>query len=101
MRGSIPSSLAEVDAQRGLRLVTTRSHRTQTVDRAIELLQPTHVQKVGGAGYKVLLLIDGRADVYCYPSPGTSKVNMIAYDLMGLSGMCVRVMLYCVLLVGC
>lgn len=54
-------------------LTTTRTHGSKEVDQSIELLKPDDVIKVGGAGYKVLLIIQGRADVYVFPTPGTKK----------------------------
>lgn len=34
------------------------------------------VVRVGGAGYKVLKLLDGFADFYLYPTKGTKKVSL-------------------------
>lgn len=59
-------------------LVTTRSHSTGVTEDAIKKLAMDTTLRVGGAGYKVLLLIDGTADVYCYPTPGTKKWDTCA-----------------------
>jgi 3'(2'), 5'-bisphosphate nucleotidase len=42
-------------------LTTTRTHNSPIVDKAIDLLRPDDVIRVGGAGYKVLLVISGNA----------------------------------------
>lgn len=59
-------------------LVTTRTHANQQVEDAITKLSLDKVLRVGGAGYKVLLLLDGTADVYCFPTPGTKKWDTCA-----------------------
>lgn len=59
-------------------LVTTRTHTSQVTEDAIKKLNLDTVLRVGGAGYKVLLLLDGTADVYCYPTPGTKKWDTCA-----------------------
>ena len=59
-------------------LVTTRTHTSQVTEDAIKKLNLDVALRVGGAGYKVLLLLDGSADVYCYPTPGTKKWDTCA-----------------------
>lgn len=59
-------------------LVTTRTHTSQITEDAIAKLAMDKTLRVGGAGYKVLLLLDGTADVYCYPTPGTKKWDTCA-----------------------
>ncbi|XP_049852204.1 3'(2'),5'-bisphosphate nucleotidase 1-like [Schistocerca gregaria] len=59
-------------------LVTTRSHHSEAVDVACAYLSADEVIRVGGAGYKILCLARGVADVYCYPSPGTKKWDTCA-----------------------
>ena len=39
---------------------------------ALEILKPDEVLKVGGAGHKVLLLMEGQAEAYVFPSPGAT-----------------------------
>lgn len=51
-------------------LTTSASHHSPIIDRAIAKINPDHVIRVGGAGYKSLLLLEGIADVYVYPSWG-------------------------------
>jgi len=59
-------------------VVTTRSHGTEAVRNAIAACEPTEVQKVGGAGHKVLLLIEGKAHAYIFASPGCKKWDTCA-----------------------
>jgi len=54
-------------------LTTTRSHSSPEVEKSITLLKPKEVIKIGGAGFKVLLLLQGKADVYVFPTTGTKK----------------------------
>jgi 3'(2'), 5'-bisphosphate nucleotidase len=56
-------------------LVTTRLHNSPEVEKALNLIKPgiDNVVRVGGAGYKVLALLEGTADLYLYPTPGTKK----------------------------
>ena len=41
-------------------------------------MKPTEVLKVGGSGHKVLLLIEGKAHAYVFPSPGCKKWDTCA-----------------------
>ncbi|XP_040567690.1 3'(2'),5'-bisphosphate nucleotidase 1 isoform X1 [Lepeophtheirus salmonis] len=59
-------------------IVTTRSHSTKIVDEVINTLNPSEVLRVGGAGYKVLMLLDGQADAYVFPTPGCKKWDTCA-----------------------
>lgn len=59
-------------------ITTTRSHMTSSVTEAINACQPTEVLQVGGAGHKVLLLIEGRAHAYLFASPGCKKWDTCA-----------------------
>jgi len=52
-------------------LTTTASHNSAAVDNAIAKIKPDEVIRVGGAGYKVLLLLEGKADAYVFPTKGT------------------------------
>lgn len=54
-------------------LTTTRSHSNKTVVESIEACEPTEVIRVGGAGHKVLLLLDGKVHAYVFASPGCKK----------------------------
>ena len=61
------------------RIVTsTRSHSTGLVGQVIDACQPTKVLKVGGAGHKVQLLMEGQAHCYVFCSPGCKKWDTCA-----------------------
>lgn len=57
----------------GLVVTTTRSHSNELVQSALKALQPTKVFRVGGAGYKVLQLLEGDAHAYVFASAGCKK----------------------------
>lgn len=59
-------------------ITTTRSHADWMVTEAVNSCQPTEVIKVGGAGHKVLLLIEGRAHAYVFASKGCKKWDTCA-----------------------
>jgi len=62
----------------GIICTTTRSHSNKLVNAALEAVKPTEVLKVGGSGHKVLLLIEGKAHAYVFPSPGCKKWDTCA-----------------------
>lgn len=59
-------------------LTTTRSHSTEMVQKALDALNPTEILRVGGAGYKVLQLLEGKAHAYVFASPGCKKWDTCA-----------------------
>lgn len=59
-------------------ITTTRSHGTGLIQDTLDLLEPTEVLRVGGAGHKVLLLLEGVAHAYVFPSPGCKKWDTCA-----------------------
>eukprot|EP00028_Trichosphaerium_sp_Am-I-7-wt_P015702 CAMPEP_0168512678 /NCGR_PEP_ID=MMETSP0405-20121227/2955_1 /TAXON_ID=498012 /ORGANISM="Trichosphaerium sp, Strain Am-I-7 wt" /LENGTH=290 /DNA_ID=CAMNT_0008531255 /DNA_START=44 /DNA_END=912 /DNA_ORIENTATION=+ len=59
---------------------TTRSHGSKIIEEGLKKLSPTEIMRVGGAGYKSLLLLEGKADIYLYPQPGTKKWDTCAPD---------------------
>lgn len=59
-------------------LTTTRSHSTEIVQKALDALNPTEILRVGGAGYKVLQLLEGKAHAYVFASPGCKKWDTCA-----------------------
>jgi len=59
-------------------VTTTRSHGTGLVQDALDILKPDQVLKVGGAGHKVLMLMEGQASAYVFPSPGCKKWDTCA-----------------------
>lgn len=59
--------------ENGLVVTTTRSHSNELVQNALKALAPSEVKRVGGAGYKVLQLLEGDADAYVFASSGCKK----------------------------
>ncbi|ELT98080.1 hypothetical protein CAPTEDRAFT_156570 [Capitella teleta] len=59
-------------------ITTTRSHGTRAVVEAVEKCEPTDVLRVGGAGHKVLLVLEGKAHAYVFASPGCKKWDTCA-----------------------
>lgn len=66
--------IRRTDAPRDkLIITTTRSHGNRDITQSLEALQPCEVLRVGGAGHKVLLVIEGKAHAYVFPSAGCKK----------------------------
>ena len=81
VRGHTPSPSPSSSASCGNpRLVVTRSHYSKMVQRVTEVLTPSSVLQAGGAGNKMLLVLEGVADAYVYPSIGTKKWDTCAGD---------------------
>lgn len=59
-------------------VTTTRSHGTGLINDSAEACKPTEVIRVGGAGHKVMLLIEGKAHAYVFPSPGCKRWDTCA-----------------------
>ncbi|CAH8504712.1 unnamed protein product [Dicrocoelium dendriticum] len=59
-------------------LVVTRSHPTPNLQAAIEACAPTKVIRTGGCGYKVVMLLEGLAHLYLFPSGGTKRWDTCA-----------------------
>nr|CAI5850260.1 unnamed protein product [Callosobruchus analis] len=59
-------------------LTTTRSHNTELVVRALEALSPSKIVRVGGAGHKALLVIEGLCHAYVFASKGCKKWDTCA-----------------------
>ena len=58
----------------------TMSHNCNLTDMCARSISPSTLLRAGGAGYKVLIVIEGRADVYFNPSAGTKKWDTCAGD---------------------
>lgn len=54
-------------------IATTASHVTQSLEDSLAALKPDEVLKVGGAGHKVLLVIEGKAHSYVFTSNGCKR----------------------------
>ncbi|XP_011550556.3 3'(2'),5'-bisphosphate nucleotidase 1 isoform X2 [Plutella xylostella] len=59
-------------------ITTTRSHSNPVVEQALQVMNASQVLRVGGAGYKVLQLLEGKASVYVFASPGCKKWDTCA-----------------------
>src|SRR5690606_10758025 len=59
-------------------LVTSRSHSSPALLEMIKKLKVDKTIHIGGAGYKVMNLVESIADVYCYPVKGTKKWDTCA-----------------------
>lgn len=54
-------------------ITTTASHGNVNIEEAIANLNPDEILKVGGAGHKVLLVIEGKAHSYVFASNGCKR----------------------------
>eukprot|EP01132_Coremiostelium_polycephalum_P002935 gene2935-3659_t len=53
-------------------IVTTSAlHANEKVEKSIEKIRPDKIIRTGGAGYKILLIIENLADVYIFPTVGS------------------------------
>ncbi|KAG6463283.1 hypothetical protein O3G_MSEX013780 [Manduca sexta] len=59
-------------------ITTTRSHSNPLVEAALQVMNASKVLRVGGAGYKVLQLLEGKASVYVFASSGCKKWDTCA-----------------------
>lgn len=59
-------------------VTTTSSHGNALINSAIESLRPHETIRVGGAGYKVLSIVEGKANCYVFPSNGCKKWDTCA-----------------------
>lgn len=59
-------------------VTTTRTHSTELADCALAAMQATEIIRVGGAGYKVLQLLEGKAHAYVFASAGCKKWDTCA-----------------------
>uniref|UniRef100_A0A8C5M2M4 3'(2'),5'-bisphosphate nucleotidase 1 n=1 Tax=Leptobrachium leishanense TaxID=445787 RepID=A0A8C5M2M4_9ANUR len=75
--GAFGFELKEVPA--GTHIVTTtRSHSSKLVNDCIAAVNPGKVIRVGGAGNKIIQLIEGQASAYVFASPGCKKWDTCA-----------------------
>ncbi|KAI7799908.1 3'(2'),5'-bisphosphate nucleotidase 1 [Triplophysa rosa] len=59
-------------------ITTTRSHSNKLVTSAVQAMDPHDVIKVGGAGNKIIQLVEGKASAYVFASPGCKKWDTCA-----------------------
>ncbi|XP_062322898.1 3'(2'),5'-bisphosphate nucleotidase 1 isoform X2 [Osmerus eperlanus] len=63
----------------GKRIVTTtRSHSNKLVTDCVQAMEPDEVIKVGGAGNKIIQLVEGKASAYVFASLGCKKWDTCA-----------------------
>ncbi|GLG93067.1 hypothetical protein R5R35_001996 [Gryllus longicercus] len=76
-------------APEGQRIITTtRSHSTPEVQATLDAMKPDNILRVGGAGHKVMLLIEGKAHAYVFASAGCKRWDTCAPEaiLVALGG---------------
>lgn len=66
----------------GLRLAISRSHYSETVERVTKHLEPSELVVAGGAGNKMLMVLENIVDAYVYPSQGTKRWDTCAGDAL-------------------
>ncbi|XP_063831311.1 3'(2'),5'-bisphosphate nucleotidase 1 isoform X2 [Ostrinia nubilalis] len=68
-------------------ITTTRSHSNPLVEKALQVMNASQILRVGGAGYKVLQLLEGKASVYVFASGGCKKWDTCAPEaILSASG---------------
>ncbi|XP_053568487.1 3'(2'),5'-bisphosphate nucleotidase 1 isoform X2 [Bombina bombina] len=75
--GSFGFELKEVSDGKHI-ITTTRSHSSKLVNDCIAAINPDKVIRVGGAGNKIIQLIEGQASAYVFASPGCKKWDTCA-----------------------
>ncbi|TNM94827.1 3'(2'),5'-bisphosphate nucleotidase 1 [Takifugu flavidus] len=75
--GAFGFQLQEAPGDRRI-ITTTRSHSSKVVTDCVEAMEPHEVIRVGGAGNKVIQLVEGRASAYVFASPGCKKWDTCA-----------------------
>uniref|UniRef100_A0A6G1SFP9 3'(2'),5'-bisphosphate nucleotidase 1 n=1 Tax=Aceria tosichella TaxID=561515 RepID=A0A6G1SFP9_9ACAR len=63
-------------------VTTTASHGNVDIEETLAGLKPDNVLKVGGAGHKVLLVIEGKAHSYVFPSNGCKRWDTSAPEAL-------------------
>lgn len=59
-------------------ITTTRSHSNPLVEKALQVMNAGQIVRVGGAGFKVLQLLEGKASIYVFASSGCKKWDTCA-----------------------
>lgn len=63
-------------------VTTTASHGSQNINDTITALKPDEVLRVGGAGHKVLLVVEGKAHSYVFASNGCKRWDTAAPEAL-------------------
>uniref|UniRef100_A0A8C6KRI6 3'(2'),5'-bisphosphate nucleotidase 1 n=2 Tax=Nothobranchius furzeri TaxID=105023 RepID=A0A8C6KRI6_NOTFU len=75
--GAFGFQLQEVPGDKRI-VTTTRSHSNKVVTDCVNAMEPHEVIRVGGAGNKIIQLVEGRASAYVFASPGCKKWDTCA-----------------------
>ncbi|XP_027140029.1 3'(2'),5'-bisphosphate nucleotidase 1 isoform X1 [Larimichthys crocea] len=75
--GAFGFQLQEVPGDKRI-VTTTRSHSNKVVTDCVDAMEPHEVIRVGGAGNKIIQLVEGRASAYVFASPGCKKWDTCA-----------------------
>lgn len=75
--GAFGFKLQEAPADKRI-VTTTRSHSNKTVTDCVNAMEPHEIIRVGGAGNKIIQLIEGKASAYVFASPGCKKWDTCA-----------------------
>ncbi|XP_071323374.1 3'(2'),5'-bisphosphate nucleotidase 1 isoform X1 [Trachinotus anak] len=75
--GAFGFQLQEVPGDRRI-VTTTRSHSNKVVTDCVDAMEPHEVIRVGGAGNKIIQLVEGKASAYVFASPGCKKWDTCA-----------------------
>ncbi|XP_069564602.1 3'(2'),5'-bisphosphate nucleotidase 1 isoform X1 [Brachyistius frenatus] len=75
--GAFGFQLREVPGDRRI-VTTTRSHSSKVVTDCVDAMEPHEVLRVGGAGNKIIQLVEGKASAYVFASPGSKKWDTCA-----------------------
>lgn len=59
-------------------ITTTRSHSNARVEAVLESMKPDDIIRVGGAGNKAILLMEGKCNAYVFASAGCQKWDTCA-----------------------
>ena len=79
---SFPVPKPKAADPKNLIVTTTRSHPSPFVEGAVYNLHPSLVIRTGGAGGKVALMLDGKADVWVFPAKGTKRWDTCAGEAL-------------------
>ncbi|XP_060907764.1 3'(2'),5'-bisphosphate nucleotidase 1 isoform X1 [Labrus mixtus] len=75
--GAFGFQLQEVPGDNRI-VTTTRSHSNKLVTDCVDAMEPHEVIRVGGAGNKIIQLVEGKASAYVFASPGCKKWDTCA-----------------------
>uniref|UniRef100_A0A674EZJ4 3'(2'),5'-bisphosphate nucleotidase 1 n=1 Tax=Salmo trutta TaxID=8032 RepID=A0A674EZJ4_SALTR len=82
--GAFGFELQEVPDGRRI-VTTTRSHSNKLVTDTVDAMEPHDVIRVGGAGNKIIQLVEGKASAYVFASLGTKKWDTCAPEAILLA----------------